>query len=144
MPRTSARLKRYPTWPWRTCERVANGLPGLWQAVLIETGESRLNEERVRQVLKIEREAQGIHDAAVREAALLPQQAEKKAQSLIEKARAEAQAEARQLIANAQAKEECARILAQAEEEARRMEALAMSHFDRAVSYVLDRVVGKE
>jgi len=106
-------------------------------------GESGLNEERVRQILEIEKQAQDIHDAAVREAEQLPIQAEKEARAIIEKARIEAQEEARRLIANAQAQEECARILAQAEKEAERMEALAMSHFDRAVNYVLDQVVGR-
>jgi vacuolar-type H+-ATPase subunit H len=102
------------------------------------------NERRIQQVLEIERQGQAIHEAALREAAQLPAQAEQEAQALIEKARADAQDEARQLIASAQATEECARILAEAEEAVRRMEALATSHSERAVSYVLDQVVGKE
>jgi len=68
-------------------------------------GESGLNEERVRQILEIEKQAQDIHDAAVREAEQLPIQAEKEARAIIEKARIEAQEEARRLIANAQAQE---------------------------------------
>jgi F0F1-type ATP synthase membrane subunit b/b' len=107
-------------------------------------GENGLNEKLIQQAYEIERQAQATHEAAVREAEQLPIQAEQEAQALIEKARTDAQEEARQLVANAQAPEECARILAQAEEEVRRMEALAMSHFDRAVGYVLDRVVGRE
>jgi F0F1-type ATP synthase membrane subunit b/b' len=80
----------------------------------------------------------------MREAEQLPILAEQEAQAFIEKARADAEEQARQSVANAQAPAECARILAQAEEEVRRMEALAMSHFDRAVGYVLDQVAGRE
>lgn len=112
---------------------------------MANVGESDLNEERVRQVLEIEKQAQAIHDAAVAEADQLPIQAAKEAQAIIEEARTDAQAEARRLVADAQteAQEEGVRIVAQAEEDARRMEALAMNHFDRAVSYVLDQVVSR-
>jgi vacuolar-type H+-ATPase subunit H len=103
-----------------------------------------LNEKRIQQILEIERQAQAIHEAAMREAEQLPILAEQEAQAFIEKARADAEEQARQSVANAQAPAECARILAQAEEEVRRMEALAMSHFDRAVGYVLDQVAGRE
>ncbi len=107
-------------------------------------GETELNEDYIRRMLEIEKRAQTIHDNALRQAEHLPGQAEKEARKLIEKARLEAQAEARRALADAQAQEECARILDQAEEEARRMEKLAMSHFDRAVSYILNQVVGRE
>jgi cell division septum initiation protein DivIVA len=102
------------------------------------------NEKRIQRVLEIERQAQAIREAALRAAEQLPIQAEQEAQTLIEKARADAEEEARQSVANAQAQAECARILAQAEEESRRLEALAMSHFDHAVGFVLDRVTGRE
>jgi vacuolar-type H+-ATPase subunit H len=105
-----------------------------------------LNEEHVEKVLEIEKRAQAIYDAAVGEAEQLPVQAEKEAQALLEEVQTDAQAEARRLIAEtqAQARDESARIVKEAEEEAERIEALAISHFDHAVSYVLDRVVGKE
>jgi cell division septum initiation protein DivIVA len=103
-----------------------------------------LPEKLIQQVLEIEKQAQTIHDAAVSQAEQLPVHTEKEAQDLIEKARAEAQTEARQLVADAQAQDECARILAKADEDSARLEALAMNHFDRAVSYVLDRVIGKD
>jgi vacuolar-type H+-ATPase subunit H len=102
------------------------------------------NKNRIQQVLEIEKKAQAIHDSAVREAEQFPLRAEQEAQALIEQARAEAEEEARQLISRAHAEEETARILSQAEEEVRRMEVLAMSNFDRAVSFVLDRVAGRE
>jgi hypothetical protein len=48
------------------------------------------------------------------------------------------------MVANAHASEECARIRAESEENSRQMETLAAQHFDRAVAYVLDRLIGKE
>jgi vacuolar-type H+-ATPase subunit H len=105
-----------------------------------------LNEEHIEKVLEIEKRAQAVYDAAVREAGQLPVQAEKEAEALLEEARADAQAEAGRLIAEAQAQaqDESARIVKEADEEAERMEALANGRFDHAVSYVLDRVAGKE
>jgi F0F1-type ATP synthase membrane subunit b/b' len=130
-------------------EQAAGGIPASKSNTSVgsaSTGKNTFlhNEKGIQQVLEIEKRAQAIHEAALREAEQLPIQAEQEAQTLIEKSRAEAVEQARQLTASAQAQEECARILAQAEEEVRRMETLAMSHFDRAVGYVLDRVIGRE
>jgi vacuolar-type H+-ATPase subunit H len=103
-----------------------------------------LNEERVRQILDIEGHAGAIYQEAVQKAEELPDQVEREAQTLLEKARTEAQSQARELLDEAQATDACARILDQARAEAERRENLAQSHFDRAVSYVLDRLAGKE
>lgn len=103
-----------------------------------------MNENRIQQVLEIEKQAQEIHEVAIRDAQQLPISADQESQAVIEKARADAQQEARDLIASAQAKEETARILVEAEEKNRQVEALAMSNFDRAVNYILDRVIGRE
>jgi vacuolar-type H+-ATPase subunit H len=102
------------------------------------------NKKRIQQVLEIERQAETIHEAALREAEQLPIRAEQEAQALVEKVQADAQQQAHELVASAQAQEACAQILAEAEEKVRGMDALARSHFDRAVDYVLDRVVGRE
>ncbi|MBI1794023.1 MAG: hypothetical protein HYR70_07510 [Chloroflexi bacterium] len=103
-----------------------------------------MDEKRIQEVLKIEKQAQEIYDAALREADQLPVAASQEAQALLDKTRAEAEAEARRLVANAEAKEECARILIEAEEKTNRTRGLAMSHLERAVGYVLDRVAGRE
>ena len=103
-----------------------------------------MNEQRIMQVLDIERQAQGLHENAVRTAEQLQLQAASEAQSLVEKARADALEEARRMAGSAQAKDECARILAQTDEKNHRMESLAAVHFDSAVSYVLNRIVGRE
>jgi vacuolar-type H+-ATPase subunit H len=103
-----------------------------------------VNENRIRQVLDIEKKAQENYDAALNEAQKLPALAEQEAQDIINKARVEAQAEARQIVAKARAEGEIDRILTEAEEKNRQLEALAMSNFDRAVNYLLDRVIGRE
>ena len=102
-----------------------------------------MNEKNIQHVLEIEKEAQEIHEAAMKEAQQLPVVAEQEAQALIEKARAEAQQQAREMVSNVKADEESARILAEVEEKNKQFEAAAMKNFDRAVNYVLDRVIGK-
>ena len=103
-----------------------------------------MNEKHVQQVLEIEKQAQEIHDVAVREAQQLPILAEQDAQAILQKALTEAQEEARKLVSEAQSEEEVSHILTQADEKNRQVEALAMSNFDHAVTYILERVIGKE
>ena len=103
-----------------------------------------MDESRIQQVLQIEKEAREIYEAAIREAEQLPLAADREGQALIEKARADAEQEARELIATAQTEEDSARHLADAGDKASRSKGLAMSHMERAVGYVLDRVAGRE
>jgi vacuolar-type H+-ATPase subunit H len=102
-----------------------------------------VNERHIQQVLDIEKQAQEIHESAMKEAQQLPVIAEQEGQALIEKAKAEAQQKAREMVAGVKADEENARILTEAEEKNKQFEALAMSNLDRAVNYVLERVIGR-
>lgn len=102
-----------------------------------------MNEKNIQQVLEIEKQAEEIHEAAVKEAQQLPVIAEQEAQALIEKARAEAEQKAREMVSGVKAEEESARIVSEAEEKNKQFEALSMSNFDRAVNFVLERVIGK-
>jgi vacuolar-type H+-ATPase subunit H len=102
-----------------------------------------MNEKRIEQVLEIEKQAQGILDAATREAEQLPAKAEQEARELLERARAQAQEEARQLVAKAQSAEETAGIISKAEEKNRETEKLAAGNMSKAVAFVLERVIGK-
>jgi V/A-type H+/Na+-transporting ATPase subunit G/H len=102
-----------------------------------------VNERNIQQVLEIEKQAQEIHDAAMKEAQQLPVTAEQEAQALIEKARTEAQQQAREMVSQVKADEESARILSEAEEKNKQFESVATSNLDRAVSYVLERVIGR-
>ena len=103
-----------------------------------------MNEKHIQQVLEVEKQAQEIHEAAVREAQQIPLLAEQEAQAMIETARKDAHLEARQMVSTVQAGDESSRILAQAEEKNRQFETLAISNFDRAVAYVVERVLGRE
>ena len=102
-----------------------------------------MNEKHIQQVIEIEKRAQEIHEAALKEAQQLPVMAEQEAQALIEKARGEAEQEARDMVSQVQADEEGARILSGVEEKNRQLETVAMSNLDRAVDYVLERVIGR-
>ena len=102
-----------------------------------------MNEKQIQQVIEIEKRAQELHDAAVKEAQQLPVIAEQEAQGLIEKAKAEAEQEAREMVSKVQADEEGTRILSEVEEKSGQFETVAASNLDRAVEYVLERVIGK-
>ncbi len=115
-----------------------------WDFAQRKMGENRLNENRIQQVLEIEKQANTIRDEMIRSAALLPVQAEKEAQAMVEKGRAEAQDEANQMLAKAKAEQESADIMSQSNEKTLRIETLAKGNFNRAVSYVVAWVIGKE
>lgn len=102
-----------------------------------------MNEKHIQQVLEIEKQAQELHDTAVKEAQQLPVLAEQESQALIENAKAEAQQQAREMVSQVKADEESARILSEVEEKNKKFEALAMSNSDSAVNYVLERVIGR-
>jgi vacuolar-type H+-ATPase subunit H len=103
-----------------------------------------MNEKHIQQILDIEKQAQAIHEAAVREAEQLPLQAEKDAQKLLEQARADVQNEARQMIENAKAENEITQILANAENQVQHDDTVAARNINRTVVYVINRVVGGE
>ena len=102
-----------------------------------------MNEKHIQQVIEIEKQAQEIHEAAMREAQQLPVLAEQESQALIEKTRADAQQKAREMVSEVKTDEESARILSEVEEKNKQFEALAMSNLDRAVTHVLERVIGR-
>ena len=107
-------------------------------------GEDRLKDQRIQEILDIEKHAQTIYEEAVKEAEQLPVQAEKEAQAILAKARADAEEEARKMLEKAKAEDEIGKISADAEEKVKHAETLAAANFHSAVSYVLNRVVGKE
>ena len=102
------------------------------------------NEKFIQKVLEIEKEADKIHDKAVREAEQLPVRADQETQSTIDKARAAAQSEAAQLVDQAKVQQQSANILAEAEKNIEQVEHLASSNLNKAVTYVVARVIGRE
>jgi vacuolar-type H+-ATPase subunit H len=102
-----------------------------------------MNDKRIEQVLDIEKQAQDILNSATREAEQLPASAEQEAQAMIAKAKAEAEAEARKLVEAAGADDSAKNIAASMAKTSMEAEAKAKANFDKAVAYVLDRVLGK-
>ncbi len=102
-----------------------------------------MNEKRIEQVLEIEKQAQDILNAATREAEQIPAQAEQEARDIVERARSQAQEEANQMLGKAQAEDETAGILSKADEKNRETEKRAMQNMDKAIAYILERVIGK-
>lgn len=102
-----------------------------------------MNNKYIQQVLEIEKQSKEMHEKAKREAQELPVLAEQEAQALIAKAKAEAQEEARQFVAQAQAEDEAKDILDEINKKNTEIEALANANLDKAVAYVLERVIGK-
>lgn len=101
-----------------------------------------MNEKHIQQVLEIEKQAQEIQDKAKREAQEIPAKAEQEAQALIAKARVEAQEEARRMIASAQSKDASTQTAADDSSRNSEFEASARKNFDKAVAFVLERVIG--
>ena len=102
-----------------------------------------MNEKHIQQVLEIEKQAQEIHEAAVKEAQQLPIQAEQEAQALIAKAKADAHEEARQMLAGLQPSDASGQGETAVAAGNSEFEASAKQNFDKAVAFVLERVIGK-
>ncbi len=100
--------------------------------------------KNIEQVIEIEKQAQAVSEAAVRDAEKIPAQAQEEAQALIEKIKRDAEEEARRIMENVRADEESARILSEAQEKANQTKSLAEKHLDEAVRYVIDTVSGKK
>lgn len=100
-----------------------------------------MSEKHIQQVLEIEKQAQEIQEKAKREAHEIPVKAEREAQDLIAKARSEAQEEARRMIAAIRAGESSDPAVETASADSD-IEAKAKSNFNRAVAFVMERVVG--
>jgi vacuolar-type H+-ATPase subunit H len=101
-----------------------------------------MNEKNIQQVLEIEKKAAEMQEKARREAQEIPVKAEQEAQALIAKARAEAQEEARKMIASAQSTDTSAGDADSAAKNSE-FEASAKKNFDKAVAFVLERVIGR-
>jgi V/A-type H+-transporting ATPase subunit G/H/F-type H+-transporting ATPase subunit b len=102
-----------------------------------------MNDKRIEQVLEIEKQAQDILNTATREADELPARAEREAQAMIAQARADAEAEARKIIEAAQSEDRAKDIVAGMTKTSSDAETKAKANFDKAVTYVLERVIGK-
>jgi vacuolar-type H+-ATPase subunit H len=101
-----------------------------------------MNEKHIEQVLEIEKQAQELQEKARREAAEIPVKAEQEAQLLIAKAKADAQEEARKMMTDAQTGNASGDQSRGSDSENSDFEAAAKKNFDKAVTFVLERVIG--
>ena len=103
-----------------------------------------MNEKSIQQVLEIEKRAQEVFEKAKLEAQELPVLAEQEAQAMIAKTKEDAQDQARKLIAQAQSENEATTgILSEVERKNTEFESQAKANLDKAVAYVLERVIGR-
>lgn len=99
--------------------------------------------EKIRQVLDIEKQAQEIQEKAKREAQEIPVKAEQEAQGLISRAKAEAEEEAGKILTAAQSANSAEGISTEASAKNNQFGDSAKKSFDKAVAYVLERVIGR-
>ncbi len=102
-----------------------------------------MSEKNIQQVLEIEKQAAEMQEKAKRDAQEIPVKAEQEAQALITKAKADAQEEARKMIADAQSGGGAGNVAADIATQNTEFEANAKKNFDKAVAFVLERVIGK-
>ena len=102
-----------------------------------------MNEKHIQQVLEIEKQAQEVQEKARREAQEIPAKAEQEAQALIARAKADAHEEARKMIAAAQPKIVSDRASEGGTSLNSEFEVSAKKNFDKAVAFVLERVIGR-
>lgn len=102
-----------------------------------------MNEKHIQQVLEIEKQAQEIQEKARHEAQDIPAKAEQEAQALIAKAKADAHEEARKMIADVQSNDTSGQVVADGASKDKEFEASAKKNFDKAVAFVLERVIGR-
>src|SRR6185295_10130921 len=102
-----------------------------------------MNDKNIQKVLEIEKHAAEIQEKARREAQEIPVKAEQEGQALIAKAKADAQEEARKLIASAQSGADSGGVAADFASKNSEFETLAKKNFDKAVAFVLERVIGR-
>jgi len=102
-----------------------------------------MNEKHIQQVLEIEKQAQEIQEQAKREAQEIPAKAEQEAQEIIAKAKADAQAEARKMVESVQSSDTSAEAESDETSGNSEFEASARKNLDKAVAFVLERVIGR-
>jgi len=102
-----------------------------------------MNEKHIQQVLEIEKQAQEIQEKAKRESQEIPVKAEQEAQVLIAKAKSDAQEEARKIIADVHIDDTSDQMAADLASRNSELDAKAKTNFDKAVTFVLERVIGR-
>ena len=102
-----------------------------------------MNEERLKQILEAEEQAQSLYEMAVKKAETLPEQAKQAVQLLLEETRQKAELDGARLteeIINPKIIEE---IVQQYAQRTARRDALAQVNMPKAIDYVVQVLLGK-
>lgn len=102
-----------------------------------------MNENRIGEVIEVEKRAQEMVARATHEAEQLPIEAEARAVAIAEGARAAAQDQAARIIQEATQAADSSQIISHTEENMSRIARLADKNLEKAISYVLERVLGR-
>jgi len=100
-----------------------------------------MNEERLKQILKIEAQAQALYDQALSETDAIPAQAEEQVRLLIESTRKQAQEDAAKLVDEICDPQSIENILEKNKQKMKQREALAKANTDKAVDFVLQSIL---
>jgi len=100
-----------------------------------------MNEERLKQILKIDAQAQALYDQALSETDAIPAQAEEQVRLLIESTRKQAQEDAAKLVDEICDPQSIENILEKNKQKMKQREALAKANTDKAVDFVLQSIL---
>jgi len=100
-----------------------------------------MNEERLKQILKIDAQAQALYDQALSETDAIPAQAEEQVRLLIESTRKQAQEDAAKLVDEICDPQSIENILKKNKQKMKQREALAKANTDKAVDFVLQSIL---
>ena len=100
-----------------------------------------MNEERLKQILKIDAQAQALYDQALSETDAIPAQAEEQVRLLIESTRKQAQEDAAKLVDEICDPQSIENILEKNKQKMKQREALAKANTDNAVDFVLQSIL---
>ncbi len=101
-----------------------------------------MNEERLRQILKVEEQAQSLYETAAKKAESLPEQAEHAVQALLDETRQKAERDGERLteeIINPKIIED---IVNQYAQRTTQRDALAEVNMSKAIDYVIQTLLG--
>ncbi len=101
-----------------------------------------MNEEQVKRILKADQESQSAYDAALEQAHTVPIMAAQRVEALLARVKESAETEAIKIIMDASGSGTNLDAEETQHQEFRRMEVLAKSNHDKAVKFVLRKLIG--
>ena len=103
-----------------------------------------MNEEQVKRILKADQEAQSAYDAALEQAHTVPIMAAQRVEDLLVRVKESAEAEAIKIIMDASGSGTNLDAEETQHQDFRRMEVLAKANHEKAVNFVLKKLIGAD